>query len=237
MKSNMMNRLRKIRNKLLKEGNLRKYLAYATGEIVIVVVGILLALYLNNRNQKRTDNKLEIQYYLSMKNQLNEDKSTLIGEMAYNQTYLNQFSYAKKLIFLNAKSKMDTLGKITLNMIRYSDFRRKSNIYQTLVNSGQIVNVKNYRITEKLQNLEEIFTYINRLEDNHATIIISQVIPDIMRIIRFDPLKVENPGMLFSSKQQNNFAFLTGLMMEKGDAYKQAINEIDSTIELIDQEL
>ena len=233
----MLNSLRKIRSKLLEEGNLKKYLAYAVGEIIIVVVGILLALYLNNWNQKRTNDKLEIQYYQSMKNQLNEDLNAISGEIDYNQTYLNQFSYAKRLILLNDKSKTDTLGKIVRNMVKFSDFRRKSNVYQTLLNSGEIIIIKNHKITDRLQRLEENYNYINRLEDNHTTIIMSQIIPDMRQIIQFDPLKVETPAILFSYKFQNNFDMLIVLMIEKMDAYKQANDEIKYTIGLIDQEL
>jgi hypothetical protein len=229
--------LRKIRRDLIKEGNLKRYLAYAVGEVIIVVIGILLALYLNNWNQQRTEIKLELQYYQSIKNQLNEDLTTLYGEINYNQNFLNQFSFAKKLILLNDKSKADTLGKITLNMVRFSDFRRKSNIYQTLVNSGEIVLINNNKITEKLQSLEENYTYINRLEENHASIIFSQIIPEITQIIQFDPLKIMDMTFLFSYKFQNSLDLLIVLMNEKMDVYKQAQNEIISTIKLIDIEL
>jgi hypothetical protein len=233
----MLSYLRKIRSKLVKEGNMLKYLTYAFGEIIIVVIGILLALYLNNWNQERTEKKLELQYYQSIKIQLNEDLNTLNGEIEYNQNFLNQFSYAKKLILLKDKSKIDTLGKIALNMVRFSDFRRKSNIYQTLVNSGEIVIINNNKITEKLQSLEENYTYINRLEENHASIILSQIIPEIRQVIQFDPLKVVDMNSLFSYKFQNSFDILIVLMIEKMGAYKQAQNEIISTIKLIDNEL
>jgi len=229
--------LRKIRRDLIKEGNLKRYLAYAVGEVIIVVIGILLALYVNNWNQQRTEIKLELQYYQSIKIQLNEDLTTLYGEINYNQNFLNQFSFAKKLILLNDKSKTDTLGKITLNMVRFSDFRRKSNIYQTLVNSGEIVLINNNKITEKLQSLEENYTYINRLEENHASIIFSQIIPEITQIIQFDPLKIMDMTFLFSYKFQNSLDLLIVLMIEKMDVYKQAQNEIISTIKLIDIEL
>ena len=233
----MFSYLRKIRRDLIKEGNLKRYLAYAVGEVIIVVIGILLALYLNNWNQQRTEIKLELQYYQSIKIQLNEDLTTLYGEINYNQNFLNQFSFAKKLILLNDKSKADTLGKITLNMVRFSDFRRKSNIYQTLVNSGEIVLINNNKITEKLQSLEENYTYINRLEENHASIIFSQIIPEITQIIQFDPLKIMDMTFLFSYKFQNSLDLLIVLMNEKMDVYKQAQNEIISTIKLIDIEL
>jgi hypothetical protein len=233
----MLNYFKEVRNKLVKEGNLRKYIAYAIGEIVIVVAGILLALYLNNWNQERTDKKLEIQYYQSMNNQLKEDLNIILGEINYNQNYLNQFYYAKNLIIMNDKSKIDTLGNIAINMVRFSDFRRKSNIYQTLINSGEIIKINNYKINERLQSLEETYTYINRLEENHSSIILSQIIPDIRQRIQFDPLKVENPESVFEYQFQNNFDILIILMLEKSEIYKRAKDEISSIIDLIDKEL
>jgi len=228
--------LKKIQKKLLGEARLTKYITYAFGEIIIVSIGILFALYLNNWNQKRADNKIEIQYYQSIKNQLQEDSNILTGEINYNQTYYSQFRYASSLIRSNARTEIDTLGKIAFNMLQYSDFRRKSNIYQTLINSGEIIVLKNNDIIEKLQSLEEMYLYINRLEDSHSTVIISQIIPDIKQIIQIDPIKVVLPEVIFSYKFKNNFDLLTGLMNEKLDAYKQAENMIETIIDLIDKE-
>jgi len=233
----MLTHLKKIREKLLKEGNLIKYLTYAAGEILIVVIGIIVALYLNNRNQERINNKLEIQYYQTIKNQLNEDLNTLIDVMDYDQRHLNQFIYAKKSISQNNENKIDTLGKIAMNMVRYADFRRKSNIYQTLVNSGEIKILTNKKIKENLENLEQNYMYINRLEENHETIVYSQIIPVLTQVIRFNPLKVEDPGAFFDYKFLNNFDKLIILMVEKMEVYTQTKDEILSTIKLIDQEL
>jgi len=50
---------RKIRQKLLKESKLKRYLMYAIGEIVLVVIGILIALQINTINQNKKKDKLE----------------------------------------------------------------------------------------------------------------------------------------------------------------------------------
>ncbi len=50
---------RQIRHNLLAEGKITKYLKYAIGEIVLVVLGILIALSLNNWNQNRIENQVE----------------------------------------------------------------------------------------------------------------------------------------------------------------------------------
>ncbi len=56
--------LRKIRKQLVGSGNLRKYLVYALGEIILVVIGILIALQINTWKNSQEDDKLR-QLYLS----------------------------------------------------------------------------------------------------------------------------------------------------------------------------
>ncbi|HEY9116777.1 MAG TPA: DUF6090 family protein, partial [Roseivirga sp.] len=51
----MIKFFRTIRQRLLKENRISKYLLYAFGEIVLVVIGIMIALGINNANQKRLD--------------------------------------------------------------------------------------------------------------------------------------------------------------------------------------
>jgi hypothetical protein len=51
----MIKFFRKIRQKLLEEGNLKRYLIYAFGEILLVVIGILIALQINNWNEGRKE--------------------------------------------------------------------------------------------------------------------------------------------------------------------------------------
>ncbi|PTM07761.1 MAG: hypothetical protein DA407_09935, partial [Bacteroidetes bacterium] len=57
----MLKFFRKIRKEKLSDNRFGKYLLYAIGEIVLVVIGILIALNLNNRNeQRKTEAKVEI---------------------------------------------------------------------------------------------------------------------------------------------------------------------------------
>ncbi len=60
----MIKFFRKIRQNLLSEGKTEKYLKYALGEIVLVVIGILIAIQINNANQNHLDRK-KLQGYLN----------------------------------------------------------------------------------------------------------------------------------------------------------------------------
>ncbi|WP_245962896.1 DUF6090 family protein, partial [Ulvibacter antarcticus] len=62
----MIKFFRKIRQKMLIENKFSKYLIYAIGEIALVVIGILIALSLNNWNQKKSERNSETQYIFSL---------------------------------------------------------------------------------------------------------------------------------------------------------------------------
>ncbi len=55
----MIKFFRKIRQQLLTENKFSKYLIYAIGEILLVVIGILIALQINNWNEGEKEKKLE----------------------------------------------------------------------------------------------------------------------------------------------------------------------------------
>ena len=74
----MIKFFRRIRQKLLSENKFSKYLIYAIGEIILVVIGILIALQINNWNEGRKLQN-EINIYLNQKlENLKEDRLRLI---------------------------------------------------------------------------------------------------------------------------------------------------------------
>jgi len=80
----MIKFFRKIRQKLLIENKFSKYLIYAIGEIVLVVIGILLALQINNSNQSRKTEALEKSVLTDLLNELNSNISQLENSI-YNK--------------------------------------------------------------------------------------------------------------------------------------------------------
>lgn len=63
----MIKFFRKIRQQLLNENKTSKYLKYAIGEIVLVMIGILLALQVNNWNNERKEYQQLKKYAVSLK--------------------------------------------------------------------------------------------------------------------------------------------------------------------------
>lgn len=70
-----------MRRKLIDSSNPKKYLLYAFGEIILVVIGILIALQVNNWNQNQQKRKLEKRILLEIENNLKEDIIDVIDEL------------------------------------------------------------------------------------------------------------------------------------------------------------
>ena len=73
----MIKFFRKIRQDLLSKGKTGKYLKYAIGEIILVVIGILIALSINNWNENNKNSKQESQILLQLKEEYQENLTEL----------------------------------------------------------------------------------------------------------------------------------------------------------------
>lgn len=233
----MIKFFRHIRQGLIKENKIGKYLKYAIGEIVLVVIGILIALQINNWNVNQIEKSQEKTYYVNIKRQIGEDKNAILANIDYNNRFLRQFEVAITIIEENDRSMMDSLAKISLNLTEFSDFHRQSNIYETMVNSGEIKLLNNQEIIEALQQLEEKYIFINKLEDLHSQAVVSFVAPSILTMLKIVNLKVEDVEKLYSYEFQNQFALLSDLMMEKNEAYENAVSRINNIEQLINTEI
>jgi hypothetical protein len=73
----MIKFFRKIRQKLLTENKISKYLIYAIGEIILVVIGIMIALSINNANDIENKRQKELTLLTEMRQNLEIDRDDL----------------------------------------------------------------------------------------------------------------------------------------------------------------
>ncbi|MFZ1791353.1 MAG: DUF6090 family protein [Saprospiraceae bacterium] len=88
----MIKLFRNIRHSLLAEGKTSKYLKYAIGEIILVVIGILIALQINNWNE---NNKLEKETYkvlLQMRDEFSRNQNELKIKIEQHQFVKESFN-------------------------------------------------------------------------------------------------------------------------------------------------
>ncbi|MBT8273486.1 MAG: hypothetical protein KJO77_06750, partial [Bacteroidia bacterium] len=88
----MINFFRKIRYDLMGSRKTAKYLKYAIGEIILVVIGILIALQINNWNIANKDKKKEAVYLSKIETNLEDDIALYKSIMSQDSTMLDQLN-------------------------------------------------------------------------------------------------------------------------------------------------
>ncbi|MEP1486986.1 MAG: DUF6090 family protein [Algibacter sp.] len=227
-----------FRQTMIKEGNLKKYLLYAIGEILLVMIGISLAFQLDNWNENRIKDNAEIVYYENIRVQLADDKELIMHlKDDFNNVNMAQSKYANEIIETNNRNKLDTLGLIIRNMTQYSDFDRQGNIYETMVNSGEIKLLRNRDIVKGIRKLEEKYLYINRMENIHYDAVMLHGVQAINLVVKFSTGKIQKPELIFNYGFQNFISEVIQIMEEKDKVYNEALNEIENITNIINLEL
>lgn len=81
----MIKLFRNIRQNLLTEGKTTKYLKYAIGEIILVVIGILIALQINNWNNDNIERELELNMLSEILTNLEKDVFNFNSKITINE--------------------------------------------------------------------------------------------------------------------------------------------------------
>ncbi|MBC6365645.1 DUF6090 family protein [Algoriphagus sp. AK58] len=149
----MVTLLRKIRHQLLQENRFSRYLLYAIGEIFLVVIGILIALQINNWNEEKKARKYELKMLQELQSVLNRDREYFNSQI--NRLTEKEKSANRLIQAIEAKEEnLDTLNKY-LQGLRYEIlFQYNSGPYES-IQSGGLDKISNDSIRSKMTGLYE----------------------------------------------------------------------------------
>ena len=156
----MIKFFRKIRYNLMEQNKTGKYLKYAIGEIVLVVIGILIALSINNWNEHRINKNTELIYI-----------DGLINEVAGDTSY---FQLIKKS-FASNEFRTRRISKIWKNNIKIqfdsllyiNDFTRAGDIgpwFNEPITWIQLIQTGDLKLIRDKELLDALFNYYNTIK-------------------------------------------------------------------------
>lgn len=141
----MIKLFRHIRRSLINENHMGKYLKYAIGEILLVVIGILIALQINNWNEGRITKLKAKSYTNTIFNDLVSDTISINAlikrSKAYSKNINDYFSYLDSLPASRSnKDKLwDSIGKIPYGYVKYFPINNSFKEIETTGN-GNLLN-------------------------------------------------------------------------------------------------
>ena len=144
----MIKLFRNIRQKLVAEGKTTNYLKYAIGEIILVMIGILLALQVNNWNEQRKNKHIEYEMLSDLKSDLEETNKDILDDIEGNQFFLNSTLNIQRHILENLTFHDSLIMDFDI-MTQQTTLFEKSSAYESLKSSGLNI-ISNNKIKKEI---------------------------------------------------------------------------------------
>ncbi len=253
----MIKFFRKIRLNMIKDNKVSKYILYAIGEIVLVVIGILIALNINNNNEQRKQRAQELHYLKNLESDLNMNIAHLDNYIATREIAINSANTVIEHYEGKPITDLKEFSRHTVNIYTWRKFFQINNTFQELINSGNLALISNDSIKSTLLNMETLYN-VMKDEEAHfrydAEILLYEPSYDIMDMNPIvqnymyyasngavgdnrDLPKKEFEAMLRDTKQKNGFVMAIyefTVMNQQFNAMKTMCQQL---IELIDNEM
>ncbi|MFC4723428.1 DUF6090 family protein [Geojedonia litorea] len=168
----MIKFFRKIRYNLMETGKTAKYFKYAIGEIALVMIGILLALQVNNWNENRKNNIEERDYYCKFLDDVRQDHEMLNKQKEIAKLRLH---HSNKLLQNLQKDNVDLADLVNDMKLSVQSINAKLEptkiAFEDLKSSGSLKIIKDNNIKIKLGNYyANAQGIMNVINDNYAAI-------------------------------------------------------------------
>lgn len=170
----MLKFFRKIRKNLLSEGKAGKYLKYAIGEIVLVVIGILIALQINNWNEERKNRIKEKDILLEIAETLEVNAKTLDSSISWGNRFI-EMRRTYLSIVRDKKPYNDTMQRVFQRMnLGFSRMALSKSGYEMLKISGFDL-LKSKSLKKQILRLFEVtYPYLELKENDDRLNIIQE---------------------------------------------------------------
>tara|TARA_R110000868_G_scaffold44318_2_gene148159 strand:+ start:4884 stop:5651 length:768 start_codon:yes stop_codon:yes gene_type:complete len=253
----MIKLFKNIRKNLLVEGKTTNYLKYAIGEIILVVIGILIALSINNQNDARKQRSKELHYLANIK-----------SDLIINNKELDKYTQTRTMYIANANHILENFeGKPITNLSDFNAlcvpiygwkrFYQTDNTYQELTNSGNLALISNDSIKNTLLNIDTHYKILKAEEDHFRFDTENLIYQPLYALMDLNPLvnnyayrvsngqsgkntplsKVRFDEFLKNSKLKNGFVMavmefdiMNGMMNDMKEMSENLIKIIDSEL-------
>jgi hypothetical protein len=149
----LANIFRRLRNSLFQQGRIGNYLIYAAGEIVLVVIGILIALQINNWNEDRKARQLEHVYYCKLLEDIRLDKLLLKGLAVENEERIVGSNNAISLLQKKNPSRKDVIMALRAAVAKTTfTFKPSKSAFEDIKSSGNLSILRDLNVKDALLN-------------------------------------------------------------------------------------
>ena len=156
----MISALRKLRYAIIGQNTTSKYLRYAIGEIILVVLGILIALQINNWNEARKDKARAIDYHQRLVEDIDRIEKTSISLYTTAKKVLLTISTTVTALdrgHLATAEEQEAFEYALIWLSRFNYQFSELSTYEEMKSSGNFSTIRNDDLKLKLMNLKKTY--------------------------------------------------------------------------------
>lgn len=201
----MIKFFRHIRKNLLSENKFSKYLLYAIGEIILVVIGILIALQLNNYSESKKERKQEVSLLTNLANEIKLDILQIENSTEISTKRLSRLDSIVHLLENSSNIDKSLFIEKSFEFVIDQYFKSNSGIFDEAVSSGRMSYVQN----EELR--QNIFDYYRNASESDNDGTTRQVTDELITPIFVETLFMNPEGFSSLGLNVQNIANLESI--------------------------
>lgn len=149
----MIKFFRNIRKKLIEQHKVRNYFFYAIGEILLVVIGILIALQINSWNEQRIENREELELLVGLKDEFQKNLDELNLSITINSEVTKACVHLTQIIRSNSiGNDPELIDDLLVRIGTFNSFDAQTGVSSEIVNSGKLTILKNDALRTQIVN-------------------------------------------------------------------------------------
>ena len=155
---------RNVRQKLAAENSVAKYLRYAIGEIFLVVIGILIALQVNNWKEDIQNHKLEKTTLENIRSDLVLQQGIINEQLQFESTKVAETDTAA--LFISDSLSAGKLNALLVTLSARLTFVENKTSYISMDNTGGKKLIRNYSLQNAIVRYYQRLDYVTQVINN-----------------------------------------------------------------------
>lgn len=156
---------RKVRQKLLMGQNIKRYFLYAFGEIILVVIGILIAIQVNNLNEERKSRNIELDYLNRLLIDIKKDNDQWENTINLRKEQIAAIEAILNIMYSETPDSLVTIIQYIRPAFSWQGFNPNQITFREMMSSGNLNLIQNDSIKYNLLELDNSYSGMLNIEN------------------------------------------------------------------------
>ncbi len=204
-------------------------------ELVIVIIGITVAFWLNNMAEASKESQLETKFINDIKSDLIRDSTNLDASFQFSERKLIKVEGILQLLITDSERQYQDSLFQSLNVVgSYNFFFPESFTINSLLQSGDFKLLESDDLKKELLRLRWMYEIVERDQDNLTKALDENYYPKVLTEIDLITGEVENPEFFYGTQFKNWIVYVNNDTNNLKYQYGRALRQIRKILELIE---